>query len=56
MAGYRAYYLQEGQRLGAPPACGGMALLCGGDNSSQDRDIEQAHRIAEEWNNDDQDD
>jgi len=31
-------------------------LLCGGGKSSQDRDIEQAHRIAEEWKNDDQDD
>jgi putative component of toxin-antitoxin plasmid stabilization module len=31
-------------------------LLCGGDKSSQVRDIEQANRIAEEWKNDDQDD
>ena len=46
--GYRVSYLQEGQRL--------IVLLCGGDKSSQDRDIEQAHRIAEEWKNDDQDD
>ena len=46
--GYRVYYLQEGQRL--------IVLLCGGGKSSQDRDIEQAHRIAEEWKNDDQDD
>ena len=46
--GYRVYYLQEGQRL--------IVLLCGGDKSSQDRDIEQARRIAEEWRNDDQDD
>jgi len=38
----------KGQRL--------IVLLCGGDKSSQDRDIEQAHRIAEEWRNDDQDD
>jgi putative addiction module killer protein len=44
--GYRVYYLQEGQRL--------IVLLCGGDKSSQDRDIEQAKRIAEEWKNDDQ--
>jgi len=54
--GYRVYYLQGGQRLGAPPACGGIMLLCGGDKSSQDRDIEQAHRIADEWKNDAQDD
>ena len=33
-----------------------IVLLCGGDKPSQDRDIEQAHRIAEEWKNDDQDD
>jgi len=46
--GYRVYYLQEGQRL--------IVLLCGGDKSGQDRDVEQAHRIAEEWRNDDQDD
>ena len=42
--GYRVYYLQEGQRL--------IVLLCAGDKSSQDRDIEQANRIAEEWKND----
>ena len=46
--GYRVYCLQEGQRL--------IVLLCSGDKSSQDRDIEQANRIAEEWKNDDQDD
>ena len=44
--GYRVYYLQDGPRL--------ILLLCGGDKSSQDRDIEQAHRIAEEWRNDEQ--
>jgi putative addiction module killer protein len=54
--GYRVYYLQEGQRPGAPPACWGIVLLCGGDKSGQDRDVEQAHQIAEEWRNDDQDD
>jgi putative addiction module killer protein len=42
--GYRVYYLQDGPRL--------ILLLCGGDKSSQDRDIEQAHRIAEKWRND----
>jgi len=40
-AGYRVYYLQDGQQL--------VLLLCGGDKSSQRRDIDQAHRIAEEW-------
>jgi putative addiction module killer protein len=42
--GYRVYYLQDGPRL--------ILLLCGGDKSSQDRDIEQAHRIAKKWRND----
>lgn len=39
--GYRCYYLHEGDQL--------ILLLCGGDKSSQDRDIKEAHRIAEEW-------
>ena len=39
--GYRVYYLQEGVRL--------IVVLCGGDKSSQTRDIDQAHRIADEW-------
>lgn len=48
--GYRVYYLQEGFKL--------VLLLCGGDKSSQDRDIKDAQRIAEEWKseNDEQDD
>lgn len=41
--GYRVYYLQRGSRL--------ILLLCGGDKSSQPRDIENAHWIAEEWRN-----
>jgi putative addiction module killer protein len=39
--GYRVYYLERGQRL--------IVLLCGGDKSTQDRDIAQAQRIAAEW-------
>lgn len=39
--GYRVYYLQDGPQL--------ILLLCGGDKSSQRQDIEEAHRIAEEW-------
>ena len=39
--GYRVYYLHEGQRL--------IVLLCGGDKSTQQRDIEQAKKIAAEW-------
>lgn len=44
--GYRVYYLQEGQRL--------IVVLCGGDKSSQTRDIDQAHRIADQWREHDQ--
>ena len=39
--GYRVYYLQDGERL--------ILLLCGGDKSSQGKDIKEAHRIAEDW-------
>lgn len=39
--GYRVYYLQEGQRL--------IVLLCGGDKSSQQKDIDEAKRIAADW-------
>ena len=39
--GYRVYYLQDGGRL--------ILLLCGGDKSSQGKDIKEAHRIAEDW-------
>ena len=39
--GYRVYYLQEGQRL--------IVLLCGGDKSTQDRDIKTAVEIAGTW-------
>lgn len=46
--GYRVYYLQDGPRL--------ILLLCGGDKSSQDRDIKEARRIAEEWRSREQDD
>jgi putative addiction module killer protein len=39
--GYRVYCAKDGERL--------ILLLCGGDKSSQDSDIRQAHQIAEEW-------
>lgn len=39
--GYRVYYLRDGQRL--------VLLLCGGDRSSQQRDIDMAHILAAEW-------
>ena len=46
--GYRVYYLQKGQRL--------IVLLCGGDKSSQQKDIEEAKRIAADWKKDEQED
>lgn len=39
--GYRVYYLQEADRL--------ILLLCGGDKSTQHKDIDKAHRLADEW-------
>ena len=45
--GYRVYYLQEGDAL--------VLLLCGGDKSTQPKDIEQAHELAEEWRTDQRD-
>ena len=39
--GYRVYYLKDGDRL--------ILLLCGGDKSSQGKDIKEAHQIAEDW-------
>ena len=38
--GYRLYYLQRDTRV---------VMLCGGDKSSQPRDIEKAKIIAKEW-------
>jgi putative addiction module killer protein len=40
--GYRIYFQQRGQEI--------VLLLCGGDKSTQVRDIEQAKRLAQEWN------
>ncbi len=39
--GYRVYFLQRGNTL--------VVLLCGGDKSSQDRDIQKVYALAEEW-------
>lgn len=38
--GYRLYFVQKGKVL--------VILLCGGDKSSQERDIEKARKIAKE--------
>jgi putative addiction module killer protein len=39
--GYRVYYLQQQEVL--------ILLLCGGDKSSQSRDIDRAGALAQKW-------
>ena len=39
--GYRVYYKQQGSIL--------IILLCGGDKSTQQKDITKAHEIAVAW-------
>jgi putative addiction module killer protein len=39
--GYRVYFKREGQTI--------IILLCGGDKSTQARDIKTAKQLAEEW-------
>ncbi len=39
--GYRVYYMRHGEEI--------IVLLCGGDKSTQDRDIRKAKEIAEDW-------
>ena len=39
--GYRVYFVQRGQVL--------IVLLCGGDKSTQAKDIQTAKRLAAEW-------
>lgn len=39
--GYRVYFMRRGPIL--------IVLLCGGDKSSQARDIEQAKALAAQW-------
>ena len=40
--GYRVYFIQRGPVL--------VILLCGGDKSTQSKDIKQAKVLAAEWN------
>ena len=39
--GYRIYFMREGATV--------VVLLCGGEKSSQRRDIEYAKRLAKDW-------
>lgn len=39
--GYRVYFMQHGGKL--------VIILCGGDKSTQVRDIDTAKRIAQRW-------
>jgi putative addiction module killer protein len=39
--GYRVYFQQRGNEM--------VLLLCGGDKRSQQKDIETALQLAEEW-------
>lgn len=40
-AGYRVYYIRDGRTV--------VVLLCGGDKSSQQADIRQAHEFAADY-------
>jgi putative addiction module killer protein len=40
-SGYRLYFMRRGQRL--------IVLLCGGDKSTQQKDIKKAKLIAHVW-------
>ncbi len=39
--GYRVYYIQRGDLI--------ILLLCGGDKSTQDKDIKRAKTLAAQW-------
>jgi putative addiction module killer protein len=43
--GYRVYFQRHGKTV--------IILLCGGDKSSQARDIKKARKLAEEWSDED---
>jgi len=40
-AGYRVYFKKHGDQI--------ILLLCGGDKSTQDKDIKDAKHLAQEW-------
>jgi putative addiction module killer protein len=42
--GYRVYFVRRGNTV--------VILLCGGDKSTQDKDIETAKRLAKQWSED----
>ncbi|MFT4233902.1 MAG: type II toxin-antitoxin system RelE/ParE family toxin [Microbacterium sp.] len=42
--GYRVYYLKASELV--------VLLLCGGDKSSQSKDIAKAHELADRWHED----
>lgn len=46
--GYRVHYAQQGDRV--------VLLLCGGDTSTQQHDIERAHQLAAEWGSEEEED
>jgi putative addiction module killer protein len=39
--GYRVYFIRRGEIV--------VVLLCGGDKSTQSRDIDEAKRLARQW-------
>src|SRR5271157_4172730 len=43
--GYRVYFLRRGEEI--------VILLCGGDKSTQEKDIKTAKRLAEGWRDED---
>ena len=44
--GFRVYFQKRGNTI--------IVLLCGGDKSTQEKDIKAARRIAAQWSDDDE--